>query len=290
MLVSFLCVITCIIARGLRVLMFENTQKLGGRNADCDGLGVRCTIKDMKNNLSPHLPLPLVSRRLAAIPLSAWVDTAIMALCGAALFGRAGHVALQWDYFAAHLDEAWRLNAGGVDWHGAALGGLIGAWIAGQIRRWVGARTRQERARHALPLRFATVLALYAPLVPLIALWTWIGCASSGCASGAEVDTLANYPALIVRELLDVYGIVAPRWNTPLFGIVGSTLIFALMVGLRWRRGAHARQFWLALALTAALMLAIGTVIRGLRADMVLDIGAIIIGAMGTVWIPKSLS
>ncbi|PJF24859.1 MAG: hypothetical protein CUN53_15700, partial [Phototrophicales bacterium] len=93
----------------------------------------------------------------------------------------------------------------------------------------------------------------------MIGLLVWRMCAGVGCAAGSEVDTLARYPALIVAELPDRYGIIAPRWNTPLMGMAGSLIVLVFgLIALRKRWGA--RGFWLALALMALIMLLIGAV------------------------------
>jgi prolipoprotein diacylglyceryltransferase len=174
-------------------------------------------------------------------PGARWIDGALIALIGAALLGRAGHVLLSWDYFALHPAEALRLDLGGIDWHLAAAGGLIGLWIGARLRRFA----------------FNRALAWCAPLVGVIALLVWRMCAGVGCAAGVEVDTLARYPALIVAELPDRYGIVAPRWNTPLMGMVGSLIVWVFGL-IAVRRRWEARGFWLSLALMALIMLIIG--------------------------------
>lgn len=188
------------------------------------------------------------------------MDGALIALSGAALLGRAGHVLLSWDYFSLHPDEALRLDLGGIDWHGAVIGALIGLLI--------GARLRQFDSDKAL--------AWCAPLVGVIGLLVWRMCAGVGCAAGVEVDTLARYPALIVAELPDRYGIVAPRWNTPLMGMFGSLIVLSFGL-IAVRRRWEARGFWLALALMALIMLIIGAFRPITAAERMLD--AAVIGA-----------
>ena len=39
---------------------------------------------------------------------------------------RAGYVLAHWDYFRTHLAESWRLWRGGIDYHAALLGSLLG--------------------------------------------------------------------------------------------------------------------------------------------------------------------
>ncbi len=198
-----------------------------------------------------------------------WVDGALIGLGGAALLGRAGHVLLNWEYFALHPDEAPRFDLGGIDWHFAVFGALIGLWIGARLRRF----------------DFNQALAWCAPLVGLIGLLVWRTCAGVGCAAGSEVETLARYPALIAAELTDRYGIAAPRWNTPLMGMSGALIVLVVgLIALRRRWGA--RGFWLALALMALIMLLISA-FRPLSAlERVLD-AAVLIFALLMVFVTQ---
>jgi hypothetical protein len=76
-----------------------------------------------------------------------------------------------------------------------------------------------------------------------------------------------------------VYGIVAPRWNTPLFGVALAVLVGLVMLACAWRGWARGRRVWLALALLSAGMFALGFVrgdsspiLLNLRADQILDL------------------
>jgi prolipoprotein diacylglyceryltransferase len=101
------------------------------------------------------------------------------------------------------------------------------------------------------------------------------------------VDTLANYPPLVVAELPDVYGIPAPRYNTQGFGLVLALLVFGLTVWL-FRRGLWSGQrFWLVLALLSVGMFGIGflradyaLIIANLRADQWLDLGVLLVSVV----------
>lgn len=201
-------------------------------------------------------------RRMAQRP-DAVVDACLGALAGGIAGARVGHVLLNWSYFADNLSEALRPNAGGLDWHGALLGGLIGLALVASWRR--------------LPLR--DLLDALAPALPLLALAGWLGCWAAVCAYGAEVDTLARYPALAAAETRDVYGIVAPRYNTQVFGMALALALLALSVVLIRRGWLKYCRFWLLLALLSAGMFVIGCfrgdsapVVAGLRADQWLDI------------------
>ena len=51
-----------------------------------------------------------------------YLGALILGIIGA----RAFHVALNWDYFTDNQAEMWVIGAGGLDWHGAVIGGLLG--------------------------------------------------------------------------------------------------------------------------------------------------------------------
>ena len=187
------------------------------------------------------------------------IDACLAAIVGGLVGARVEHVLLHWDYFSANLSEALRLNAGGLDWHGAVIGALVGLALVSRLRR-IDARR---------------MLALFAPALPLLALAGWIGCAAAACAYGAEVDTLALHPEYAVWEARDVYGMLAPRYSTQRFGMILALIL--IPVGLAAR---GERRFWLLLGLLSAGMFAIGFVrgdavplVAGLRADQWLDIG-----------------
>lgn len=194
---------------------------------------------------------------------AALADVYLGILVGAIIGARAGHILLNAAYFADHWAETLRVNAGGLDWHGAVIGGLIGLLLA----------ARRCRVDYRL------ILADLALALPLLAGFTWWGCLYANCGYGAEVDTLARYPALLVAELPDVYGLPAPRYNTQLMGMVIAALLLLWVLIMRRRAGPNKAHFWPALALLSLAMFAIGflradyaTIIIGLRADQWLDL------------------
>lgn len=190
--------------------------------------------------------------------VDACLGALLLGIVGARLF----HVGLNWDYFAENVAEIWRFEAGGLDWHGALLGGLLGlvlvTWAQTLFNRW--------RPNTFSPLSFNTLLTSLTPALPLTGLGGWVGCLAAGCGYGKEVDSLANYPRWAASELVDVFGIVAPRYNTPYFGIALCLCGVLLVLGLR--RWQDARRFWLVLMLMSWGMFVIGF----FRADHVLDL------------------
>ena len=231
---------------------------------------------------------------LRLLPVSVTADLMLAGLAGALIGGRALHVLLNWGYFAAHPGEAVALYAGGLDWHGAVIGGLVG--VRGYLALTLnpspsGRGTLRRRIFSPLPQgggwgERGNLLDALAPLLPLLALAAWAGCAASACGYGAEVPTLADYPAFAVSESRDVYGITAPRWNTPLFGVALALVVGLIVLACAWRGWARGRRLWLALALLSAGMFALGFV-RGdyspnafnIRVDQLLDIGLFVFSA-----------
>ncbi len=177
------------------------------------------------------------------------VDAGIGALVGGYVFGRLLYTALNPNVFTANpLRLLWD-GPGGLDWHGAYLGALLGAWA---VRAWYERRDPDGRFTGS-PLQTLGIIAL-----PLVALAGWRGCAQVGCLYGAEVETLAYYPRWLVTEGRDIYGIVAPRYDTHRFG---GLLAWGLLVwaGVMWWRGRPtARAFWAMSAAWCAGMFGIG--------------------------------
>lgn len=197
---------------------------------------------------------------------AALADALLLALLGALLLGRLFHAGLNWDYFGANAGEILNLRLGGLDWHGAALGGWLGLQAGALLRRPAADS--------------ADLLDALAPLLPLLGMAAWYGCTGWGCGYGREVATLADYPAWAAVESQDVFGIVAPRLNTAFFGGLLSAMALVITLGLAWRGWMRGQRFWCALALLSAGMFMIGFLrgdhaLRwfGLRADQWLDLG-----------------
>lgn len=195
--------------------------------------------------------------------LGAAVDVMLGALLLGFLLARAEYALLNPDAFSGNWRGVFTMQPGGLDWHGALFGGAVGAWLMACVR--------------GVP--FADVLAALAPAVPLVAFAGWTACRAIGCAYGAEVPTLALYPAWQVAETPNIFGIIAPRYDTHRFGQAAAWLLL-LTLALLWMRPRRvgAWGFWLMVCGLAAAMFVIGgyradiaPVWAGLRADRWLD-------------------
>ncbi len=211
--------------------------------------------------------------------LMPWLDAATNAVVGGVIGARAFHVWFNWAYFSEHTDQVIAFHTGGLDWHGAVVGGVLGAILVGMA------------SRTALsPLLDAFALAL-----PVGAITTWLACASANSGYGLEVWTLADYPSWLVIESPDVYGIVAPRLNLLPLGIALAVLVLIVVAALTWFDLLAGARLWLALALYSVGMAVIDFFRAeyvptwfGRRADQVLDLAlalaAILIFGAVAVW------
>lgn len=184
------------------------------------------------------------------------------ALCGV-IGARAEHVALNWAYFSANIAEIFAVSSGGVNWHGGLLGILFGAVAVAQQRR----------------LHLPALLDSLAICLPIGALMAWQACAAASCGYGVEVRTLAEYPLWLAIEAPDIYGVLAPRLNLPLIGMLLALLLGALAVLLIGYGKLHGGRLWLLLALYSLAMAFLSgfraeyvPIWFGVRADQALDL------------------
>ncbi len=203
-----------------------------------------------------------------------WLDAGLAALVGGLLGARAAHVLIYWPYFSGHLDETYRVWLGGLNWHGAVLGGLLALWLYTRLR----------------PVPFRALGDALAPLLVVGMLAASLGCYASGCGYGVEVPSLAGYPPLIAAEQADLYGVVAPRLNSPGFSTAAGVVILTAVFGLRALIRKEGALVWIALALIGLAQFGIGFT-RGdevpplgtLRLDQMFDLLMLGLGLIGAV-------
>jgi phosphatidylglycerol---prolipoprotein diacylglyceryl transferase len=200
-----------------------------------------------------------------------WLDAGLSAGAGAFLGGRVAFAAANWGYFQNHVFEIFKLWEGGYAWPGAVLGGMLGLFVYGYLRR------------EPVP---AILDELALPML-LIAALGWVGCAAASCAAGRSVEPDAlpfavNWP--------DLYGVVLPRWPTQLIGLALSLLAAAYLFTQRDRKWPGGFRFALALTLAAAIAFLVSTVrgddmplISGWRIDALANALMAVLGAIGLV-------
>lgn len=190
-------------------------------------------------------------------------DVLLAGIIGGIIVGRVEHVLLNWSHFAYNQNEILQIASGGVDWHGALIGGGVGMLI---VSRW--------RKVALAPLMDRLTIGL-----PLIGLLAWWGCGAASCAYGKEVATLSAYPEWVAWEGRDIFGIYAPRFQTQFIAmlLMGALLIITLL--LLWRGWLVGFRFGLILMLTSVIMFGVGflrgdyaPIAASLRVDQWLDL------------------
>jgi phosphatidylglycerol:prolipoprotein diacylglycerol transferase len=171
----------------------------------------------------------------------AWWTICVFALAGGVLGGRLAHIVAHWDYFQNALGEALRVNGGGLDWWGAALGGIAGVGLAARL----------------LHVPAGPALDALTPALPLLMLAGSVGCAAAACAYGREILTLAGVSPLVAAELPDVYGLFAPRYQTQLWQAGWALALLVWVALIFWRGWLRRWRFWVTLGLLTLGMLLI---------------------------------
>lgn len=111
-------------------------------------------------------------RSVPAQQAETWVNTGLIVLAAALAGSRLGFAANHWGYYSAHLLEIPQVWLGGLDGPGA----VIGAWLA-----LLALALSSPRRLFAVSRQFADQLY---PLLPPIAVTTWLGLWQAGAAYG----------------------------------------------------------------------------------------------------------
>lgn len=210
-----------------------------------------------------------LARRDAGGKLDGWLDGALAAAAGALLGGRVVFVWLNAAYFAENPAEAWQLQLGGLNYHGALLGGLAGLWL------WARLSGRP----------FVRYAGLFAPGLALLSAFGWAACGFEGCAYGraAAPGLLAAAPGLLAANLPDDLGVFAVRYRTQAFGTVAALAMF-LLAWAGYGRLRPGLLFWLTLGGLALgrVGVALGrgdaaVVVGGWRLDLMIDCGLAVV-------------
>jgi prolipoprotein diacylglyceryltransferase len=170
------------------------------------------------------------------------LDVIIAGVAGGLIGARLGHVCLNWPYFADRIQQIVDVAGGGLDWHGAVVGGLIGVWLAAILRR-----VPLDELNNALALT-----------LPIAGAAGWLASSAADAVYGLEVRTLTDFPTWAVVESTDIYGTLAPRLNLLPVGLTLCAVIAAVAAALWLTRALYGSRLWLLLAVFALGMGLIG--------------------------------
>jgi phosphatidylglycerol:prolipoprotein diacylglycerol transferase len=188
-----------------------------------------------------------------AARIGAWLDAGLGTLVGGTLIARGAHVLLEWDYFRHFPEDILRVWYGGLNWHGAILGGLLGAAL---VCIW----------RKAPYLAFTDALAL---ALPFGLMGGWWACRRAGCGYGLPVDSGSNVAGWLTGYLPDMAGDVTLRLEVQIGGVMSGMLVLALVAVLTAKDWLPGLRLWPALFLTGLFMFLFGF-LRGDPSDMAL--------------------
>ncbi len=179
----------------------------------------------------------LLARRHWSSPNSV-LDGGFWALLGGVLGGRLGYVLHNGAYFVDHLGSAVAFWQGGLSWHGALIGGVVGG-----LGWWAVSRP------HSLSRR--DLLNVLAPGIALGNAFGWAGCLLTGSAYGAEAGGYRPPLAWLTANLPDIYGVWEVRFATQPLMMAWCGLVFFLLFIIGYR-SLHSPTFALYLLLYAS--------------------------------------
>lgn len=177
------------------------------------------------------------------LTLTSTFDLTLISLFGGVLGARLVSVALDWQSFVDYPQDILHVWYGGLDWHGAVLGGLTAAWC------W--ARWRQ--------LDFSSWLDGVALALPFLFMAIWLVGREIGFGQGIVSEDL---PDMVVGFLPDSAGHIARRVEVQLAGILMGLGQLWLALYLSVRQLAINKRFWIVLAVLTASMLLLGSLME----------------------------
>jgi len=158
------------------------------------------------------------------------LDAGFWALLGGLLGGRIGYVAANWAFYVDHLDKALDVRGGGLNWHGALIGG------GSAVALWYVVRAASAAAAHRPPLLdWRDLVDVLAPGLALGSAFGWLGALLTGSAYDAEASGLVPPLSWLAADLPDIYGVDARRFLTQPLMIGVCLLLFGVLWALRNR-------------------------------------------------------
>jgi prolipoprotein diacylglyceryltransferase len=155
----------------------------------------------------------MTSSRASEVRLNSVLNSSIILLAGMLIGARLSYGMVHWSEFSINPWKLLDLRAGGFDWMGLALGGIISLLL------YAGFSNRS----------LIELLDLNFPLVSLTTIGIWLGAQVAGLGYGPlHAQTWWVFP------VTDAAGDLLPRIPYPAFGAL-VTLIFLILIDRIWQ-------------------------------------------------------
>jgi len=163
----------------------------------------------------------LRSAKKEGIPEEFVLDLILAIIIGAVILSRLSYIPLNWDYYSANPIQVFNIRQGGLTFHGAVLGGVLGSLLITRWRR----------------LSFGRMADLAAPYLALGYAIARIGCFLNGCCYGKPTSVPWALPCAAGDSLL--------RHPTQLYSFAAGLLIFLLLLYLKRKKSFPGELFTL---------------------------------------------
>ncbi len=149
----------------------------------------------------------------------AWADLSLIVLTASLLGARLSYVLVNWGYFSAHLIEIPQFWLGGLTWPGA----IAGCWLAIISVVVLYRAPREHGSANVSRLTLAWLSDRLYPLLPPVAITTWLAAWQAGVAYGSltppgawwgvpSLDETGVYNLRFPLQLLAALSLLADFW------------------------------------------------------------------------------
>lgn len=176
------------------------------------------------------------------VRLGVWIDISIGASVLGTIMARVLHTLRNCDYFSHFPEDIPKLWYGGLSWHGAVIGALLGTIIMCRLRRVSLAA-------------FGDGLAL---ALPCLLMSGWAACRQGACGYGRRTGTYRTTPDFFTGYLPDRLGDVVLRFELQIMGVWLGLALLLLITWLTVRNKLAGVRLWVALFFMSALMFGLG--------------------------------
>lgn len=149
-----------------------------------------------------------IPARIREAEVNTSLSSAVVLLSGFLIGSRVAYAFLHWKSFEGEPLKLLQLNAGGLDWMGLALGGLIAVLI------YAGFSDKNPVA----------ILANHFHLIAFLTIGCWLGAQVTGIGYGRVVE-----PSWWAFPVFDRVGEIHPRFPLPAIAALFSLLIYFLI-------------------------------------------------------------